>query len=143
MINFIKSVSDADQDRLDKIQACINLNKAMVHHDFEYMDSVMKYVDKSLTERNDMIQDFVKRAILNCFTKISMTKTAEVKKNINFSNIFSLPKKRNMKISTLMHMITNLFFQWIITKIDILKIPKFFKKTLKNYSYYHNISQLR
>jgi hypothetical protein len=78
IVNFVKSVSDADQDRLDKIQACLNLNKAMVHHDFDYIDSVMEYVDKSLTERNDIIADFAKRAILNCFTKISMKKTAEV-----------------------------------------------------------------
>ena len=56
----------------------------MVHHDYEYMDSVMTYVDKSLTERNDIIQDFAKRAILNCFTKISMTKTAEVNRKKNF-----------------------------------------------------------
>lgn len=80
VVNFVKSVSDADQDRLDKIQACINLSKAMVHHDFEYMDSVYEQVDSSITERNDRITDFVKRAILNCFTKISMKKTAEVNK---------------------------------------------------------------
>lgn len=53
----------------------------MVYHDFEYIDSVMGHVDKALTERNDIIADFAKRAILNCFTKISMTKTAEVINN--------------------------------------------------------------
>ena len=85
IFNFVKSISDADQDRLNKVQACINLNKAMVHHDFDYIDSVMVYVDKSLTEKNDIIQDFAKRALLNCFSKISMTKTAEVKLILNFS----------------------------------------------------------
>lgn len=79
IINFVKStISEADQSRLDKVQACINLNKAMVYHDFDYQDRVMEFVDKSLTDRNDIIQDFAKRAILNCFSKISMTKTAEV-----------------------------------------------------------------
>ena len=85
-INFVKSVSEADEDRLNKVQACINLNKAMVHHDFDYIDSVMEYVDKTQTEKSDMIQDFAKRAILNCFSKISMTKTAEV--NLNLINKF-------------------------------------------------------
>ena len=81
IVNFVTSaISDADQDRLNKVEACINLNKAMIHHDFEYQDRVMEYVDKSLTDRNDIIQAFAKRAILNCFSKISMTKTAEVNK---------------------------------------------------------------
>ena len=87
IINFVKSVSDADQDRLDKIQACINLNKAMVYHDYDYQDQVMEHVDKSLTERNDIIQDFAKRAILNCFTKISMTKTAQLARKTKYENI--------------------------------------------------------
>lgn len=78
IFNFIKSISDADQDRLNKVEACINLGKAMVYHDFDYIDSVMQYVDKSLTDKNEILQDFAKRAILNCFSKISMTKTAEV-----------------------------------------------------------------
>jgi hypothetical protein len=80
IVNFVQSISDADEDRLSKVQACINLNKAMFYHDYEYQDKVMEFVDTTLTEKNDIIADMAKRAILNCFTKISMTQTAKVNK---------------------------------------------------------------
>jgi len=83
MIKLIKSQSDADQDRINKIVACINLNKAMLHYDNNYVDKVLKLVESQ--QNQGIIEEFSKKSILNCFSKISMTKTAEV---INFKIIF-------------------------------------------------------
>jgi len=76
VIKIIKSQSEADQDRINKIVACINLNKAMLHYDENYVDKVMKYVENQ--DKAQVVDEFSKKAILNCFAKISMTKTAEV-----------------------------------------------------------------
>lgn len=74
IIKIVKSQSDADQDRINKIVACINLNKAMLHYDDSWVDKVMKHVEN----QQEKIDEFSKKSILNCFAKISMTKTAEV-----------------------------------------------------------------
>lgn len=76
VIKIVKSQSDADQDRVNKIIACINLNKAMLHYDDSYVDKVMKYVENQ--DKTQIVDEFSKKSILNCFAKISMTKTAEV-----------------------------------------------------------------
>lgn len=76
IIKIIKSQSEADQDRINKIVACINLNKAMLHYDNSYVDKVMKFVEAQ--EQPQVVDQFSKKSILNCFSKISMTKTAEV-----------------------------------------------------------------
>ena len=76
VIKIVKSRSDADQDRVNKIVACINLNKAMLHYDDSYVDKVMKYIENQ--DKTQVVDEFSKKSILNCFAKISMTKTAEV-----------------------------------------------------------------
>ena len=76
VIKIVKSQSDADQDRVNKIVACINLNKAMLHYDDSYVDKVMKYIENQ--DKTQVVDEFSKKSILNCFAKISMTKTAEV-----------------------------------------------------------------
>jgi hypothetical protein len=77
IIKIVKSQSDADQDRINKIVACMNLNKAMLHYDDSWVDKVMKYVENQ-QEKTQVVDEFSKKSILNCFAKISMTKTAEV-----------------------------------------------------------------
>merc|ERR1712032_664223 len=90
----------SDEDRLNKVQACINLNKAMFYHDYEYQDKIMEFVDTTLSDKNDIIQDMAKRAILNCFSKISMTKTAEFAKKKKYENINVYASGNKVLLST-------------------------------------------
>jgi len=48
----------------------------MIHYDNSHIDKVMKYIESQ--ENAQIVDEFSKKTILNCFSKISMTKTAEV-----------------------------------------------------------------
>ncbi len=76
IVKIVMSQSEADQDRINKIVACINLNKAMLHYDNAWVDKVLNFVESQ--DKAQVVDEFSKKSILNCFAKISMTKTAEV-----------------------------------------------------------------
>ncbi len=49
----------------------------MLHYEISFIDKVSSYVEAK--QGQEMIEEFSRKSILNCFSKISMTKTAEVK----------------------------------------------------------------
>lgn len=48
----------------------------MIHYEYSYIDEVMKFVKTQ--DKTAIPEEFARKAILNCFSKISMSKTAEV-----------------------------------------------------------------
>jgi hypothetical protein len=90
LVFIIKCASDADNDRKTKVAACLNLLKSAIHHDNDYFSTVSNTIDAN--DRNDLQQKFLSKTILNCYSTVSLLKSAELLSK-KFENISPLTKE--------------------------------------------------
>lgn len=77
LIVLINCQSDADLDRRTKASACIYLVKSALHHNGDdYFPRVMRNLDFSNSE--ELTKKWVEKSILNCFSTVSLIKSADL-----------------------------------------------------------------
>ena len=95
---LIACQSDADLDRKTKATACIYLLKsALFHQGEEYFPKVLKNLEYTSIE--DLIQKWNEKALINCFSTVSLLKSADLIGRKKPENISPLAKENKEILS--------------------------------------------
>jgi hypothetical protein len=95
---FIVCQSDADLDRRTKAVACIYLLKsALFHQGEDYFPRVLKNLEFSSAE--DLTQKWTEKALINCFSTVSLIKSADLIGRKKPENISPLAKENKEILS--------------------------------------------
>ncbi len=126
LFSTVYSASEADLDRKTKVQACLNILKAALHNDADYIKTLANKVDASnVYELESKALDM---SIVNCYQTVTLIKSAELI-NKKYHNISPFTKE-NIKILELKNIEDSKFAK------DLGRITNILKELDSEYSEY-------
>lgn len=88
-------IDHPNYDRTNRVLACINLTKAVLHHDKDHLAEIVKDIEAS--DKKDLANKFLVKSLLNCYNTLSMIKVADLLGKKKFQDINPF-KKDNKEI---------------------------------------------